>query len=210
MTYDIISSGSSGNAVLIDDCILIDCGVSWRQLAPAVPKLKLVLLTHVHQDHFRESTIRRLIRERPALRFAGRPWMVRPLQNAGAQLRSIDSLVTGFWYNYSGWRVRVYDLLHDVPNCGYLIQKDGVKLFYATDTYSLDHISVAADVCLIEGNHREQEIEAKIREKQERGEFAYEVRAARTHMSVERAEDWFRANAPEGAQLVLMHQHKDN
>lgn len=48
MTYEVIATGSSGNAVLINNEILIDCGVSWKKIRPYAKKLKLVLLTHEH------------------------------------------------------------------------------------------------------------------------------------------------------------------
>lgn len=48
MTYEVIQTGSSGNAVLINNEILIDCGVSWKKIQPHAKKLKLVLLTHEH------------------------------------------------------------------------------------------------------------------------------------------------------------------
>lgn len=212
MTWEIIASGSSGNAVVIDGCILIDCGVSWAQLTSVVPEIRVVLLTHIHGDHFRESTVRRLARERPTVRFAGGPWMMGALRSLGIPWRSIDCLSAGHTYRYGGdgYYVTPYELFHDVPNYGWLIRRGESRIFYAVDTFSLDGISVQADVYLVEGNHREAEIRERIREKQERGEFSYEVRAARTHMSVERATAWFHDVAPEGAQLVLMHRHKDN
>ncbi len=67
MIYDVISTGSKGNAVIIDN-ILIDCGVPFNKLTQAYKKLQLVLLTHKHSDHFRPSTIKRLAAERPTLR----------------------------------------------------------------------------------------------------------------------------------------------
>lgn len=48
MTYEVIATGSSGNAVLINGEILIDCGVSWKKIQPYAKRLKLVLLTHEH------------------------------------------------------------------------------------------------------------------------------------------------------------------
>lgn len=48
MNCEIISTGSKGNAVILNGSILIDCGVSSRKLEPYAKKLKLVLLTHVH------------------------------------------------------------------------------------------------------------------------------------------------------------------
>ena len=46
--YTIISSGSQGNAVILNDFVLVDCGVPYKQIAPYVSQLKLVLLTHIH------------------------------------------------------------------------------------------------------------------------------------------------------------------
>lgn len=48
MNYDVVSSGSKGNAVIINEFILIDCGVSFKALSEKYRNLKIVLLTHVH------------------------------------------------------------------------------------------------------------------------------------------------------------------
>lgn len=49
MNYKIISSCSTGNATIIRDIILIDCGVTFRKLEKYYKKLKIVLLTHIHR-----------------------------------------------------------------------------------------------------------------------------------------------------------------
>jgi len=46
MNYKIISSCSTGNATIIKDIILIDCGVTFKRLEKYYKNLKLVLLTH--------------------------------------------------------------------------------------------------------------------------------------------------------------------
>lgn len=48
MDFDVISSGSNGNAVVINNSILIDIGVPMNRLKEYKSKLKLVLLTHIH------------------------------------------------------------------------------------------------------------------------------------------------------------------
>lgn len=53
--YNIISTGSDGNATILEEFVLIDCGVPYKALEPYVPKLKLVLLTHIHSDHFQSA-----------------------------------------------------------------------------------------------------------------------------------------------------------
>lgn len=48
MNIEIVQTGSDGNAVIINDNILIDCGVPFKKLEPYAKQLRLVLLTHVH------------------------------------------------------------------------------------------------------------------------------------------------------------------
>ena len=88
--YNIISTGSDGNATILEEFVLIDCGVPYKALEPYVPKLKLVLLTHIHSDHFQKRTIKRLAEERPTLRFGCCRWLTPPLLAAGVPERQID------------------------------------------------------------------------------------------------------------------------
>lgn len=53
------------------------------------------------------------------------------------------------------------------------------------------------------------EIEERIVEKQARGEFAYETRAAQNHLSQEQALDWLARNAGPNSMYVFLHQHKE-
>lgn len=211
MTYNIIATGSKGNAVLINDEILIDCGISWKKLEPYIKRLKLVLLTHIHGDHFNAKTIARLHKERPTLRFGCCHWMVRPLLYAGVSTRAIDIYFLCETYQYERFDVKAKSLAHDVPNCCYEITLYGDgSVFYATDTGTLDGIqSKYNDLYLIEANHTKSDIEARAKEKIERGEFAYEIRAAANHLSYEQAMDFLAENMGPNSQYVLLHQHKE-
>ena len=101
-------------------------------------------------------------------------------------------------------------LVHDVPNCGWMIHKNHERLLYATDTSTLDHITAKDyDLYLIEANHTKAEIEARIADKQSRGEFSYEVRAARNHLSQEQANEWLAQNAGPNSKYVFLHQHRE-
>ncbi len=215
MTYDILATGSSGNAVVINGEILIDCGIPMKKLRESgyIKSLKLVLLTHVHGDHFNPATVRALHQERPALRWGCCEWMVPNLIVCGVEPRDIDIYTAGYWFEYRDFDIMPVKLLHDVPNCGYRIQSDEL-LFYATDTSTLDHIEAKGyDYYLIEANHTRAEIEARIEDKLARGEFAYEVRAARNHLSQEQALEWLSCNiSPERwdrTEIVFLHQHKE-
>lgn len=211
MTYNIIATGSGGNAVVINNSIMIDCGVPFKALAPVKKGLKLVLLTHVHGDHFKPRTVRALHKERPTLRWGCCEWMVGPLLEAGVDKRVIDVLTPGFCFIYQGLCTAMPEgLTHDAPNCGYHIWSGTDRLFYATDTATLDGIEARDyDLYMIEANHTREELESRARAKMDAGEFAYEVRAAANHLSQEQALDWLAQNMGPNSQYVFLHQHKE-
>lgn len=210
MTYNIISTGSKGNAVVINDQILIDCGVPYKLLKSTLKNLKLVLLTHIHGDHFKPETVRALHRERPTLRFGCCEWMVVPLLEAGVDKRVIDVYGPTRWFSYWGFSIKPVPLFHNVPNCGYRIWIGGEYIFYATDTGTLDDIEAKDyDLYMIEANHTRAELEERIAEKQAKGEFSYEISAASNHLSQEQAEDWLYQQMGPNSKYVFLHQHTD-
>ena len=89
MRYNIISTGSKGNAVVINESIMIDAGVPFRKLSEVYRGIKLVLLTHIHGDHFNKTTIKKLAYERPTLRWACGEWLVPHLIETGVQKKNI-------------------------------------------------------------------------------------------------------------------------
>ena len=209
IAFHVIATGSTGNAVVLNDFILIDCGVSYKALEPYVQKLKLVLLTHIHGDHFRASTIRTLAANRPKLRFAGCRWMVRPLVLAGVRPENIDVLEVGTLYAYGLCNVIPVMLYHDVQNCGYKIHIGGKKAIYATDTGNLDGISARNyDLYLLEANYGEQEIKDRIAAKKEAGEYIYEKRVLRFHLSKDACDNFIYKNIGPNGQYVYLHGHE--
>ena len=209
-TYQIIASGSSGNAVVVCGAVLIDCGVPFSDLKPYYRGIKLVLLTHIHGDHFKKATIRRLARERPSLRWGCGQWLAAPLMACGVPKSSIDIMRPGKIYGYGLCNVIPFPLTHNVPNMGYKIHFSGYKMIYATDTNSLNGITALNyDLYLIEANYGEKEIEEKIRAKKERGEYAYEIQARRNHLSMQKCNDWLYRNMGPRSKYVYMHRHEE-
>lgn len=210
MKYKVINSGSDGNATVIEDIILIDCGVSFKNLKDYYKKLKIVLLTHIHSDHFNKTTIKKLATERPTLRFACCSWLVQELLNCGVAKKNIDVLNIGNLYNYSLFKIMPIKAYHDVPNCGYRIFVNDKKILYITDTNTLDGISAKNyDLYLVEANYDDIELKNKIENKIENEEFAYEIRVEKTHLSKKQCNEFFIENAKTDSVLIYMHEHKE-
>lgn len=208
MNYKIIASCSTGNATILKDIILIDCGVSFKRLEKYYRKLKLVLLTHIHSDHFNKKTITRLALERPTLRFACCEWLVNTLTECGVNIGNIDVLQIGSKYDYRLFKISPIKLYHDVPQCGYRVFFEDYKVFYATDTKTLEGISAKDyDLYLVEANYEDEELDERIRKKQEQQQYCYEYRARQTHLSKGQAVDFLLQNMGDNSEYVFMHEH---
>lgn len=209
--YEVIATGSSGNAVVLNRVVMVDCGVSFESIAPVFKRLQLVLLTHIHSDHFNKSTIRRLSFERPTLRFACCRWLVEPLLKAGVAVKNVDVLEVGKWYDYRICSLSPVRLTHNVENCGYKLHFPTGKVFYATDTGSLAGIQAENyDLYMVEANHMEAEIQERIRGKQALGVFAYESQAAKNHLSKEKCDAFIYENIGAFGRYVYLHPHREH
>lgn len=208
--YNILATGSKGNAVIINDTLLIDCGVPFRALKDSYQTLKLVLLTHIHGDHFNRTTIKKMAKERPTLRFGCCSWLVEPLVSLGVSKSNIDVFETDVMYGYGLFNVIPISLVHDVPNCGYKVHFPEGKLFYATDTNNLNGITAKNyDLYLVEANFGEEEIKVRIAEKKAACEYAYERRVLETHLSKEKADDFIYRNIGPRSKYVYLHRHAE-
>ena len=208
MNYKIISSCSTGNATIIRDIILIDCGVTFKKLEKYYKQLKIVLLTHIHSDHFKKETIRKIAQERPTLRFACCEWLLQPLLECGVLRKNIDLLQIGTRYDYKLFKIVPIKLYHDVPQCGYRVLFDDYKVIYMTDTRTVEGIVAKNyDLYLVEGNYEEEELEQRIKQKQEEGLYYYESRVRNTHLSKGQATDFLLNNMGENSEYVFMHEH---
>lgn len=216
MKHNIISTGSKGNAVIINDYILIDCGVPFRDLQPYYKDFKIVFLTHIHGDHFRKSTIKKLAFERPTLRFACCSWLVESLCGCDVSKKNIDVLDVmsehNTLYSYGLFSVIPFFLKHNVPNCGYKIHfANGEKLFYATDCNNLNGIRAKNyDLYMVEANYVDEEIQEKIKKKRVDGVYAYETQVLQNHLSKAKCDDFIYRNAGAKSQHIYLHCHTDD
>lgn len=208
MQYDIIATGSSGNAVVIENSILIDCGVPYKALKEHIQNLKIVLLTHIHGDHFNKSTLRRLSNERPTLRFGCCRWLIQPLLDCGVDLNRIDVYEIGRLYRYSGFSLCPVRLYHNVPNAGYRLFYGNEKLLYATDTNTMQGISAKGyDLYMIEANFEEDEILERIQLKRASGQYAYETEVLHNHLSKQHCDNFIYSNMGDNSRYIYMHEH---
>lgn len=212
MEYEIVSSGSNGNCLIIDKKIMIDIGVPYSKIEDKVDNIKVICITHGHKDHLNITTIRKLKREHPNIKYICGDYLVPKLvSEAHLNKNSIFVLRLANWYDIGLLKVKIDLLYHDVPNVCYHIEYNGKKIFYATDTGRIDHIVAKNyDYYFLEANYdTDSELEEKIQEAQEKGEFSYLKRVKYTHLSQLQALNWLEENQGENSSYIFMHKHKD-
>lgn len=202
----VISSGSDGNAVIYNNAIMVDCGVSLKALQEVKRSLKIVLLTHKHSDHLKLRTLQRLQAERPTLRVACGAFLLEELPC----IKNIDVLQVGKIYDYGAFKVSPVKLYHDVPNFGWRIfLPNGQKIFHATDTAHLEGITAKGyDLYAIEHNYCEEYIQEAIEEARANGEYTHAYGNINTHLSIQQARAFIEKNRKESSEVLELHKSR--
>ena len=202
----VISSGSEGNAVIYNNAIMVDCGVTLKSLEAVKRSLKIVLLTHKHSDHLKIRTLQRLQAERPTLRVACGDFLLEELPC----IKNIDVLQVGKIYDYGAFKVSPVKLYHDVPNFGWRIfLPNGQKIFHATDTVHLEGITAKGyDLYAIEHNYCEEYIQQAIEEARANGEYTHAYGNINTHLSIQQARAFIDKNRKESSEVLELHKSR--
>ena len=131
MFFDIIASGSKGNATLVfakNHLIMIDFGIPLKQVEEELSKynknikdVDLLLVTHDHADHYRGL---KCISPKKQCALEGTlPGSLNTILEVEVPIYLDDVKITPFRTN------------HDATNpCGYMIEEEDEKLVYMTDT----------------------------------------------------------------------------
>jgi phosphoribosyl 1,2-cyclic phosphodiesterase len=207
MRYNVLKTGSKGNCVIYHNYIAVDMGVPYKTIEPYVKDLKIILLTHSHKDHINISTLRRIQLENPRVRIGCCNWMFSYV----IELKNVDVYETNIEYEYNGVVICAVKLYHDVPNCGYRIKVKDYSIFHATDTVHLEGIKAKGyDLYAIEHNFDEDKIVKTINQKRDIGEYAYEIDSIKTHLSLQKAQQFIIENCKEDSEILMLHQSENN
>ena len=149
--------------------------------------------------------------ENPSIKFFCTKYLVQTLIRCGVD---VSNIYFKPHIEVGSLTLNRFNLIHDVPNCGWKLKfKDGkqkLKVFYATDTASLDHVSAKDfDYYFVEANYDEDEIVQSIKDKVENGEYSYERRVVDTHLSKQKADKWLSNNIGDNSVFVYIHEHSD-
>ena len=204
---NVLASGSKGNAVIYGKSILVDCGVPFALIKPYLKEIQLILLTHEHGDHLNVATLKKIISERPALRVGCCEWLKDKLDF----VKNLDIYRIGSLYDYGMVKISPIQLYHDVPNCGYRLFFDMMKIIHATDTAHLEGITASEyDVYAIEHNYDEDMVFESIMAIEAAGGYAHQRGSINSHLSDQQATEFIWKNKGKKEPLIVrLHEHKD-
>jgi hypothetical protein len=203
--YNVIASGSDGNCEIVDNTVMIDCGVPYYKIKSFSKTIKLVIITHEHHDHMKMNTIRKLSYERPTVRFAIAEYLLPHFEG----IRNVDVLELNKWHYYGNISVSIGKLYHDVPNIFIRLDIGGVKIFRATDTFTLQGITAKNyNIYAIESNYNEETVWETIQRIEEAGGYAHQRGSINSHLSEQQCNEFYYSNKGEQSQLIRLHQTK--
>lgn len=158
------------------------------------------------------TTIRKIAYNYPTIKFV---YNIEDLKitnilvSNGILAKNCYGILQNEWFDLGICKIKLEELFHDVLNSCCHLEIDGKKLLYVTDTARVDHISAKNyDTYLIEANyHSREELERKIQEAEEKGEFTHLRRVLYTHLCEEDCIDWLKENMGDNSEYCFIHQH---
>lgn len=140
MKMTILGSSSKGNCYVLQndsEALIIEAGTSLAEVKKAlgwnIAKVKVCIISHQHNDHAGHAA---------EYEKAGIPLLALPsvieAQAAGGE--TTTAIKEGNGYIYGGFRILPFEVKHDVPCVGYLIEhKETGRTLFFTDTYAMPY-----------------------------------------------------------------------
>jgi len=198
LDYHIIGTGSSGNAVRIEN-IMFDCGVPFSHMKEDLYKVDTLLITHSHSDHIKPATLERIRKEFPGITVFG---------NADVAYQYDVDMVVGT--KPFGLRKRrkviPFDGVHDVPVTGYIVQMKGLNILYMTDTARVNPPGdILLDYIFLESNFDERKLRQEAKRYKTHGYDPY--LSVTRHLSTQKCKEFYYTHRRnEESKLIELHQ----
>jgi|SRR5690625_94523 len=206
-----LASGSSGNAYWISDGhteLLLECGIRFRSLQKALnfktSNLSGVLVSHEHKDHTKGL--------KDVVRAGIDCYMSQGTAGAeGIDHHRIKVVENKEQFTIGTWTILPFDLQHDAAEpFGFLLMNEqGKKILYATDTYYVKYKFNGLTHIMVEANYAIDLLDYNI----EHGIVpqVMKKRLVKSHFSLENVKEFLMANDLSKVQEIhLIHLSNNN
>lgn len=205
-----LGSGSSGNCYLIEndrECLVLEAGLPFKKIKKAlefnISKIVGVLITHEHGDHakyFKEYQ---------------KSGIFTAMSKGTAEAINSEDfyLMSGYWYNYGGFNITPFPVVHDAEEpFGYVIrhQEIGTLLFISDTEYVKQNFKkLQPNHIMIECNYSQKIIDNRVNH----GETVKGLRdrILQSHMELETCKEFIKKNKTVMLDnIVLLHLSDGN
>lgn len=201
LNYKIIGSGSSGNCVVIEN-IMVDCGLSYSKIKESLYDVDILLITHKHSDHIKNTTFERIREEFPNITVIANYevaylYDVDIICNENVPVEVEDYIILPFRGEHG-----------DVLCYGYTWSFNGLEIIYATD---MNNFNLAPDkeydYLFLESNHDEHKLNAVESRYKGIKNYGYDVYASSMrHCSTQRCKGfYFTHRRSKDSPLIELH-----
>lgn len=207
MNYKIIQTGSKGNCTIVENILMLDCGLPYKRIESYLKQIKLIFISHIHGDHINKATIKKIGFNYPNIKFVvGSKDLVEKLVIECQIFKdNVFILESGKWYDLGLLKVKLDSVFHDVPNNACHFEINNKKGIYIIDTKKVDLVAKDYDLYLIEANYQKEILEKHKKELDENYEYDHLYRVEEAHLSYEQAIDWLIANMGNKSEYEMLH-----
>lgn len=199
LDYNVIATGSSGNAVRIEN-IMIDCGISFKEMKEELYKVDTLFITHSHGDHIKAATYNAIRKEFPRLK---------TYANADVAYQyDIDIVIGTAKIKLPKKRIVIpFDGKHDVPVTGFIIQMKKMNILYMTDTASIElPEDIPLDYTFLESNYDERKLQELGKQYRRHG-YDPRINSVTRHLSTQKCREFYYLHRRNNdSPLIELHQ----
>ena len=178
---------------------MVDCGVPFFKIKEYLYDIKYLIITHIHSDHVKKSTLDHIKKMFPKIKIIGNHEVH---QVFGVHIISNAT----FPIEVPGYTFWPFLLEHDVLTYGYTWEHNNLSIIYATDTSSLEYApDQKYDFFFLESNHDEKKVEAILKNPNQYGYNAYA--GAKRHLSTQQCKlFYFLHRRSRESKLIELHK----
>lgn len=189
-----LASGSSGNAYLIGNSkgkFLIEAGIPWKRIQTATGfrtnDIQFALVSHAHGDH--SKYVKDVIKA--GIDVYSSEECFRELNLSGHRVHPVEAMKQ---FTIGTYTIMPFDLEHDIRCFGFLIHDSETdkKLVFITDSFYCKYCFSGINIAMIEINYSKDILNANVASG--RLHKSLKTRLLRSHMSLENAIEFFKAN----------------
>jgi hypothetical protein len=166
IAIDVISTGSKGNCVVLNDTYMFDIGVTQKVLKDYMYKIKYIFITHEHGDHIKPPTLLSFMKKNSIVKV----YMLASVfsKHISTKFDEYRDRIVIINYNdildINDVEFKVVEMTHGVKCVGYQFNMLDTNICYATDTTSFEKLSGLFNLMLIESNHSLYKLKAAMSE----------------------------------------------